>query len=94
MNLLREFDLTYWRMMEALGYPIPDRIDRRFPRKLVGNCGVNPFECGKCRARKLFPTTNFTAELRHLRDTLPPQEWQELSDHLKKHVFDEPSHDR
>jgi len=55
MKWLREFDLEYWQMREALGYPIPDRIDRRFPRKLAGNCGINPHKCGVCEARKRFP---------------------------------------
>ena len=58
----REFDLAYWQMREALGYPIPDRIDRRFPRKLAGNCGLNPFMCGKCEARRRYPEANGAAE--------------------------------
>lgn len=70
MNLLREFDLEYWQMREALGFPIPDRIDRRWPRKLSGNGGVNPFECGKCNARKRYPGVNIAVDLLNLHDRL------------------------
>lgn len=43
MILLRYFDLEHWQMREALGYPTPAWVDRRWPRQLQGNCGRNPF---------------------------------------------------
>lgn len=43
MRWLRYFDLEYWQMREALGYSIPAWVDRRWPRRLQGNAGVNPF---------------------------------------------------
>ena len=43
MSWLRYFDLEHWQMREALGYPIPSWVDRRWPRRLQGNCGRNPF---------------------------------------------------
>jgi hypothetical protein len=43
MKWLRYFDLEYWQMQEALGYPIPNWVDRRWPRRLQGNAGTNPF---------------------------------------------------
>lgn len=43
MQWLRYFDLEYWQMREALGYPIPAWVDRRWPRQLQGNAGRNPF---------------------------------------------------
>ena len=43
MNFLRYFDLEHWQMREALGYPIPAWVDRRWPRRLQGNAGRNPF---------------------------------------------------
>ena len=52
---LRRLELENWQMREALGYPIPNAVDRRFPRQLAGNCGVNPFKCGKCGAREKYP---------------------------------------
>jgi hypothetical protein len=51
MKWLRFFDLEYWQMREALGYGIPSWVDRRWPRKLAGNAGTNPFRCGACGAR-------------------------------------------
>ncbi len=42
-KLLRVFDLEYWQMREALGYPIPAWVDRRWPRQFQGNAGKNPF---------------------------------------------------
>lgn len=54
-NLLRRFDLEYWQMREALGYPIPNWVDRKWPRKLSGNAGDNPFRCGPCQARQRYP---------------------------------------
>ena len=43
MNFFRYFDLEHWQMREALGYPIPNWVDRRWPRRLQGNAGRNPF---------------------------------------------------
>lgn len=51
MRWLRYFDLEYWQMREALGYPIPAWVDRRWPRQLAGNAGVNPFRCSSCEVR-------------------------------------------
>ena len=70
MNLIREFDLTYWQMREALGYSIPDRIDRRWPRKFVGNGGQNPFQCGICAARKSDPGLHTSCDIRWAREHL------------------------
>lgn len=66
----REFDLDYWRMREALGFPIPDRIDRRFRKKLAGNGGHNPFKCGVCDARRKFPGLHISEDIRSLRRRL------------------------
>lgn len=55
MKWLRQFDLEYWQMREALGYPIPNWVDRRWPRKFQGNAGVNPHKCGMCDARQKYP---------------------------------------
>lgn len=43
MKWIRYFDLEYWQMREALGFPIPAWVDRRWPRKFQGNVGKNPF---------------------------------------------------
>jgi len=66
----REFDLSYWQMREALGFPIPDRIDRRFARKLSGNGGRNPFKCGPCDARRRYPATNVSYDVKANRERL------------------------
>lgn len=42
-KLIRRYDLEYWQMREALGYPIPAWVDRRWPRQLQGNAGTNPY---------------------------------------------------
>lgn len=42
-RLFRYFDLEYWQMREALGFPIPSWVDRRWPRQFQGNAGRNPF---------------------------------------------------
>jgi len=55
MQWLRYFDLEYWQMREALGYPIPNWVDRRWPRQLQGNGGSPPVKCGICEARRLHP---------------------------------------
>ncbi len=79
----REFDLVYWQMREALGYPIPDRIDRRFPRKLSGNDGHNPFACGKCEARRRFPGVNLAHDILELHDHLPPDQWIDVERRIR-----------
>lgn len=43
IEALRRYDLEYWQMREALGFPIPNWVDRRWPRQLQGNAGRNPF---------------------------------------------------
>lgn len=55
MKWLRYFDLEYWRLREALGYPVPSWVDKRWPRSFAGNGGINPFECGACGSRRLYP---------------------------------------
>lgn len=74
MNLFREFDLQYWQMREALGYPIPHRIDKRFPRKLGGNGGTNPFQCGPCAARRMYPALNISSDVEHAARTMSPDD--------------------
>ena len=51
-RIVREYDLTYWQLLSALGYPIPSRIEERWPRDM--NTG-NPYKCGICEARKAYP---------------------------------------
>lgn len=55
LKLLRRYDLEYWQMREALGFSIPTWVDRRWPRQFQGNAGKNPFECGVCASRRLYP---------------------------------------
>lgn len=43
LKWLRRYDLEYWQMREALGFPIPNWVDRRWPRQLQGNAGTNPY---------------------------------------------------
>lgn len=62
----REFDLRYWQMREALGYAVPARIDRRFPRQLGGNGGTNPFQCGLCEARRLHPGLHVASDIHRM----------------------------
>jgi hypothetical protein len=50
--MFREFDLDYWQMRSALGYPIPSRIEARWPHSM--NMG-NHYRCGMCDARKQNP---------------------------------------
>ena len=73
-NFFREFDLQYWQMREALGYPIPDRIDRRFKRKLCGNGGNNPFKCGICEARRLYPALNISSDVERASQAMSPDD--------------------
>lgn len=52
MKWLRYFDNEYWQMREALGYPIPSRIAKRWA---FGDGSKNPFFCGFCENRRLNP---------------------------------------
>ena len=52
IEMLKACDLAMWQMKEALGLPIPNAVDVKYPRQLAGNCGDNPFKCGKCDARE------------------------------------------
>jgi hypothetical protein len=52
---LRRFDLEHWQMREALGHPIPNWVDRKWPRQFDGNLGRNPHRCGTCDARRRYP---------------------------------------
>lgn len=78
----REFDLSYWQMREALGFPIPDRIDRRFPRKLYGNGGHNPFKCGLCEARRRYPATNVSYDVKLQRQLLRGDDRREFEERI------------
>jgi len=51
-SILREFDLEYWQMRAALGYSIPNRIDKRWPNSVTRG---NPHACGICGARQKNP---------------------------------------
>lgn len=77
-NFIRAVDLHYWQMREALGYPIPDWVDLRWPRKFAGNGGHNPFRCGKCDARRKFPGVNLAHDVLSLHDHLPPDDWADV----------------
>ena len=50
MKFLRYFDLEYWQMREALAYPMPTWVQRRWPGRFADG-GSNPFQCGICGAR-------------------------------------------
>jgi len=41
-------------MREALGYPMPYWVQRRWPRQFQDG-GKNPYFCGTCEARKRYP---------------------------------------
>jgi hypothetical protein len=47
---LRKLELENWQLREAVGLPIPNWVDRKYPRMLAGNAGKNPFRCGTCEA--------------------------------------------
>lgn len=55
IEMMKACDLAMWQMKESLGYPIPYAVDERYPRKLAGCAGDNPFKCGKCGAREAYP---------------------------------------
>lgn len=67
---LREFDLTYWQMLSALGFPIPSRIEARWPREM--NTG-NPYKCGICDAKRKYPEA-------HVSDRMVQAAYDELHD--------------
>lgn len=71
----REYDLTYWQMRSALGYSIPSRIEERWPTEM--NAG-NSFKCGMCDARRQFPATNVSGDLRHYARHLSGSELEEF----------------
>ncbi len=52
--VFRYFDRDYWQMREALGYPMPYWVQRRWPRQFQDG-GKNPYFCGTCEARKRYP---------------------------------------
>lgn len=60
--MLKACDLAMWQMKEALGYPIPNAVDVKYPRSLAGNCGDNPFKCGSCEARAKYPDLHLKAD--------------------------------
>ena len=60
--MLKACDLAMWQMKEALGYPIPSAVDRKYPRSLGGNGGANPFRCGICGAREHYPDLHLKAD--------------------------------
>lgn len=63
----REYNLTYWQMISALGFPIPSRIEARWPYSM--NAG-NPYKCGLCEARRIYPGLHVGMDLTHYRSTL------------------------
>lgn len=79
----REFDLAYWQMREALGFPIPDRIDQRFRGKLAGNGGGNPFSCGKCSARMKYPGVNVAHDILWFWDHLSGAELEDFHHRIR-----------
>lgn len=87
----REFDLAYWQMREALGFPIPNRIDRRFKRKLGGNGGRNPFKCGSCEARRLYPATNVSHDVMTFRRSLSGDDRREFEERITEALVNDPS---
>lgn len=88
-SIWREFDLAYWQMREALGYPIPNRIDRRFPKKLGGNGGHNPFQCGLCAARKLYPATNLSCDVLATRRRLTGDDRREFEERITEALIEQ-----
>jgi hypothetical protein len=58
-RLFREFDLDYWQMLSALGFSIPSRIEERWPYEM--NMG-NPYKCGLCESRHVYPWLHYTPE--------------------------------
>ena len=52
--IVRFFDRDYWQMREALGYPMPYWVQRRWPRQFQDG-GTNPYVCGMCEARRRYP---------------------------------------
>jgi hypothetical protein len=62
IEMLKACDLAMWQMKESLGYPIPYSVDERYPRKLAGCCGDNPFKCGRCEARIKYPDANLKVD--------------------------------
>lgn len=54
MAIVRYFDREYWQMREALAYPMPYWVQRRWPRQFQDG-GTNPHVCGICEARRRYP---------------------------------------
>jgi hypothetical protein len=65
IEMLRACDLAMWQMKEALGLPIPNAVGERYPRRFAGNCGENPFKCGSCEARRLYPDLHLKCDAEH-----------------------------
>lgn len=86
----RRFDLEYWQMREALGYPIPDWVDRRWPRKLNGNLGRSPYACGPCSARKLYPATNISCDIAAVRGRLKGDDRKEFEERIIEAIVADP----
>lgn len=74
-NLLREFDLQYWQMRAALGYPTPHRIEARWPKGM--NAG-NPYKCGKCQAHRTHPGVNIAADILWAHDNCEPHDFEDV----------------
>ncbi len=87
----RRFDLEYRQMREALGYPIPDWVDRRWPRKLNGNFGNSPYACGSCEARKRYPATNISCDIAATRRRLEGDERKEFEERIIEAIVAEPA---
>lgn len=91
MLWLRRFDLEYWQMREALGYPIPDWVDRRWPRKLQGNGGTSPIRCGTCEARRRYPATNISQDIRAARARLQGDERKDFDERVIEAIVADPA---
>lgn len=77
--MLRACDLALWQLKEACGYPIPNAVDDKYPRRLNGNCGENPFQCGICAARKSYPDLHLKSDAeRHGGMYIAPDEFKKV----------------
>lgn len=76
IEMLKACDLAMWQMKEALGYPIPNAVDTKYPRALAGNCGNNPFKCGVCDGRAKYPDAHLRVDAeRHGGMYVPPKDF-------------------
>ncbi len=80
MSFLRFFDLTYWQLRSALGYPIPSAIEARWPHQMssVGN----PHKCGMCEARQKYPGLHAAYAIQRGKE-LPDDQRQDLEHRVR-----------